>query len=299
MSLVIVGSLAFDTIETPNNRKEKIIGGSCAYAALAASFFTTPNIVAVVGEDFPQDVIELFKSRGIDTSGLEIKKGKTFHWEGRYDDDPNFRTTIRTDLNVFRDFKPNLSQEYRNADIVFLGNIDPDLQDDVLAQVKNPKLLAMDTINLWINTKKDGLLQVIKNVDYFFANDEEIKLLADEKNLIKAGKKILKTGPSLVAIKKGEHGALVIEKDFIFGMLAYPCEDVVDPTGAGDSFAGAFLGYLDKVKSYREKDIRTAAVMGSTMASFIIEDFGIERFKKLTAEEIECRFNAFKQLVSF
>lgn len=299
MSLVIVGSLAFDTIETPKNRKEKIIGGSCAYAALAASFFTTPNIVAVVGEDFPQEVIELFKSRGIDTSGLEIKKGKTFHWEGRYDHDPNFRTTIRTDLNVFKDFKPSLSQEYKNADIVFLGNIDPDLQEDVLAQVKNPKLLAMDTINLWINTKKDSLLKVIKSVDYFFANDEEIKLLADEKNLIKAGKKILSTGPSLVAIKKGEHGALVIEKDFIFGVLAHPCEDVVDPTGAGDSFAGAFLGYLDKVKSYKEKDIRTAAVMGSTMASFIIEDFGIERFKNLTPEEIEARFNAFKQLVAF
>jgi sugar/nucleoside kinase (ribokinase family) len=299
MSLVIVGSLAFDTIETPKNRKEKIIGGSCAYAALAASFFTTPNIVAVVGEDFPQDVVTLFKSRGIDTSGLETKQGKTFHWEGRYDDDPNFRTTIRTDLNVFSDFKPKLSQENRNADIVFLGNIDPDLQEDVLAQVKNPKLLAMDTINLWINTKRDSLLKVIQKVDYFFANDEEIKLLAGEKNLIKAGKKILKTGPSLVAIKKGEHGALVIEKDFIFGVLAYPCEDVVDPTGAGDSFAGAFLGYLDKVKSYKEKDIRTAAVIGSTMASFTIEDFGIERFKNLSAEEIERRFNAFKQLVSF
>jgi sugar/nucleoside kinase (ribokinase family) len=299
MSLVIVGSLAFDTIETPSNRKEKIIGGSCAYAALAASFFTTPNIVAVVGEDFPQEVVDFFRSRGIDTAGLEIKKGKTFHWEGRYEDDPNQRSTIRTDLNVFQDFKPKLSEEYRNADIVFLGNIDPDLQDDVLSQVKKPKILAMDTINLWINNKKDPLLKVIKSVDIFFANDQEIKLLADEKNLIKAGKKILGTGPSLVAIKKGEHGALVIAKDFIFGVLAHPCEDVVDPTGAGDSFAGAFLGYLDKVKSYQEKDLRMAAVMGSAMASFIIEDFGIERFKNLTAEEIEFRFNAFKQLVSF
>jgi len=300
MSLVIVGSVAFDTLETPRGRQEKIVGGSGTYCSLAASFFTKPMAVAVVGEDFPKEMIEFLKSRGVDTRGLEVRPGKTFHWEARYGEDPNQRTTIRTELNVFENFMPQLPPDYRKADIVFLANIDPDLQGDILAQVEAPKLVAMDTINLWIKTKRASLLKVLDKVNIYFANDEEIKMLAKEINLIKAGKKILEMGPSLVVIKKGEHGALVLGEKFVFGVLAHPCEEVVDPTGAGDSFAGAFLGYLDKVDAFeKEEKIRKASVYGSVLASFVIEDFGINRFKTLSLQEIENRFRLFKKLVSF
>lgn len=300
MSLVIVGSVAFDTLETPHGRREKIVGGSCTYCSLAASFFTQPKIVAVVGEDFPEETIELFKSRRIDVRGLEIQPGKTFHWEARYGDDPNQRTTIKTELNVFEDFSPQLPPDYTEADIVFLANIDPDLQGDILSQAKHPKLVAMDTMNLWIKTKPAPLLRVLEEVNVYFANDEEIKMLAKEPNLIKAGKKLLERGPSIIVIKKGEHGALVLGKDSIFGVLGYPCEKVIDPTGAGDSFAGGFLGYLDKIKAFDDEgEIRKASVYGSVLASFTIEDFGINRFKSLSLEDIEKRFSQFKKLVSF
>jgi len=300
MSLVIVGSVAFDTVETPHGRRERIVGGSGTYCALAASFFTQPKIVAVVGEDFPEETVEFFKSRRIDVRGLEIRSGKTFHWEARYGEDPNQRTTLKTELNVFKDFRPQLPSDYREADIVFLANIDPDLQEDILAQVQKPKLVAMDTINLWIKSKRTSILGILKKVNIYFANDEEIKMLAEETNLIKAGKKILERGPSLVVIKKGEHGALVLGKDFVFGVLAHPCEEVIDPTGAGDSFAGAFLGYLDKVNEFDKQDkIRKASVYGSVLASFVIEDFGIDRLKSLSLAEVESRFRHFKKLVSF
>ncbi|MFB0565476.1 MAG: PfkB family carbohydrate kinase [Candidatus Aminicenantaceae bacterium] len=299
MSLVVVGSLAFDTIETPYGRKEKIVGGSCTYFSLAASYFTQPKVVGVVGEDFPEEIINLFKKRGIDTEGLKIEPGRTFHWEALYGDDPNQRTTIKTELNVFKDYRPQLPANYRDADLVFLANIDPDLQDEILSQVQKPKLIAMDTMNLWINTKPIPLLKTIEKVDIFFANDEEIKLLTREANLVKAGKKILEMGPSLIVVKKGEHGALLLGKEFVFAVLAHPCEDVIDPTGAGDSFAGGFMGYLDKVNSFDEAEIRKAAVYGSAMASFTIEDFGIERLKSLSFQDIEARFVQFKRLISF
>jgi len=300
MSLVIVGSLAFDTIETPYGRREKIVGGSGTYCALAASFFTQPKIVGVVGEDFPEGILEFFKNKKIDIRGIEVRPGKTFYWEARYGDDPNQRSTLRTEPNVFENFRPQLPSDYKKADIVFLANIDPDLQDDILVQFQNPKLVAMDTINFWINTKPEALLQVMEKVNLYFGNEEEIRLLTEEKNLIKAGRKILERGPFLVVIKKGEHGALVLEKDSVFGVLAHPCEEVHDPTGAGDSFAGGFLGYLDKTKAFdAEREIRRAAVYGSVLASFVIEDFGIERFKSLSPQEIERRFERFKKLVSF
>ncbi len=300
MSLVIIGSLAFDTIETPFGRREKIVGGSGTYCSLAASFFTRPNVVGVVGEDFPEETVAFLKSKKIDLKGLEVRPGKSFFWEGHYGEDPNLRTTIRTEPNVYEDFKPQLPPEYRKSEIVFLANIDPDQQDEILNQVEKPKLVAMDTINLWINQKRDSLLKVLEKVDLYFANDEEVRLLTDEKNLIKAGKKILEGGPSLIIIKKGEHGALVLGKDIVFGVLAHPCEEVVDPTGAGDSFAGGFLGYLDKVKDFGdEMEIRRAAVYGSVLASFVIEDFGINRFKTLTKDDIESRFERFRKLVTF
>lgn len=299
MSLVIVGSLAFDTIETPEERKERIVGGSCTYCSLAASFFTSPKIVGIVGEDFPQDTIELFESRKIDTQGLEFSEGKTFHWEGRYGHDPNQRTTVKLELNVFTDFKPQLPPSFKGAEYVFLANIHPELQEDIRAQFKNPKCMAMDTITHWIENNRDALLRVLQKCHLFFCNDEEIRLITGEMNLVKAGKKILEMGPEYIVIKKGEHGALILGKDSVFGVLAHPCEEVVDPTGAGDSFAGGFLGYLDSVRSFTEKELRRAAVFGSVMASFAIEDFGIERFKSLTLSEVKRRFSEFKKFVTF
>lgn len=299
MSLVIVGSVAFDTIETPFARREKVVGGSATYCALAASFFTAPKIVGVVGKDFPRSMIQFFRSRKIDTRGLEVRPGKTFFWEGRYGYDPNQRETVKTELNVFEDFRPKLPPSYRSVDIVFLANIDPDLQEGVLSQVKGSPLVAMDTINFWIAHKPDPLWRVMRGVDLFFANEEEIKMLSQETNLIKAAKKVLGHGPCLVVVKKGEHGALVFGRDFVFGVLGHPCEDVVDPTGAGDSFAGGFLGHLDWTGKFTRPEIRRAAVYGSVMASFAIEDFSVERFKSLRPEEIEKRFLQFRRLVSF
>jgi sugar/nucleoside kinase (ribokinase family) len=299
MSLVIVGSFAFDTIETPWERRERIVGGSGTYCSLAASFFTKPKVVGVVGKDFPAAVVKLFKARGIDTEGLEVRPGATFHWEGRYGYDPNQRETVRTEVNVYEGYRPRLPASYRKAEIVFLANIDPDLQDDILAQVRRPKLVAMDTMNHWIRSKPKVIWRVLKKVDILFANDEEIRMLTDEANLIKAGKKIMAAGPRLVVTKKGEHGALLFGRRFVFGVLAHPCEEVVDPTGAGDTFAGGFLGYLDKVRKFGHPEIRRAAVYGSVMASFAIEDFGVDRLKTLTQREIKARFERFKKLVSF
>jgi sugar/nucleoside kinase (ribokinase family) len=299
MSLVIVGTFNLDTIETPQERRERIVGGSGTYCCLAASFFTTPRIVGVVGEDFPKDTLELFNTRRIDTEGLLVKPGKTFFWEGRYEDDPNKRTTIATEVNILKDFRPQLPDHYRDVDILFLANIDPDLQEDILVQVKSPRLVAMDTMNYWIQTRSESLLNVLEKVDVFFANDEEVRMLTDELNLITAGKRLLEKGPKLVVIKKGEHGVLLLSKDFVFAMPAYPSETVVDPTGAGDSFGGGFLGHLDRADSYVARDIRRAAVYGSVMASFTIEEFGIDRLRSLSLEEIDRRFAEFQKLVTF
>lgn len=299
MSLVIVGSLAFDTIETPEERREKIVGGSCTYCSLAASFFTTPKIVGVVGVDFPRETVDLFEKRKIDIQGLEFAKGKTFHWEGLYGSDPNQRTTVKLELNVFADFRPHLPPGYRDAEFVFLANIHPELQEDIHNQFTSPNWTAMDTITHWIENNRTTLLRVLKKCNLFFCNDEEIKLITGENNLYKAGKRILGMGPAYVIIKKGEHGALMLGKDFVFGVLAHPCEEVVDPTGAGDSFAGGFLGYLDSVKKVNSEELRRAAVFGSVMASFAIEDFGIERFKSLTLPEVRNRFSDFKKLTTF
>ncbi len=299
MSFVVVGTFNLDTIETPKETRERIVGGSGTYCCLAASYFTSPMIVGVVGDDFPQETMALFKERGVDTRGLEVKPGKTFFWKGRYDEDPNKRTTLTTEVNVLQGYRPQIPDEYREAEILFLANIDPDLQEGILTQVRNPKLVAMDSMNFWIQTKPESLLSVLQKVDVFFANDGEIKMLTQDSNLVKAGKHILERGPSLVVIKKGEHGVLMLSKDYVFGIPAYPSEQVVDPTGAGDSFGGGFLGYLDKVQSYEEKDVRVAAVHGSVIASFVIEDFGIEPLKTLSKTNIEARFAKFRNLVRF
>ena len=299
MSLVIVGSVAFDTIRTPWGDREKIVGGSGTYCSLAASYFTRPRIVGVVGRDFPRRTLDLLRKRGVDLEGLKIKAGRTFHWEGRYDADPNKRTTLRTELNVFADFRPAVPARYRASRIVYLANLDPESHDFVLGQFRKSAVLAMDTIRLWIDTRREALLREIGRVQIFFANDEEARLITGEANLIAAGKALVRLGPSLVLLKKGEHGALVFGRDSVFGVLAHPCEHVIDPTGAGDSFAGGFLGYLDKASGLGAKDVRRAAVYGSVLASFAIEDFGIGRFLTLEPGLVEARFRQFRKLTTF
>ena len=299
MSLAIVGSVAFDTIRTPWGDRERIVGGSGTYCSLAASFFTRPRIVGVVGRDFPRKTLAELRARGVDLAGLKIKAGKTFHWEGRYGEDPNRRTTLRTELNVFADFRPRVPEAYRGSGIVYLANLNPEHHDFVLGQFRRPAVVAMDTIRLWIDTKRDVLLRELGRVDIFFANDEEARLVTGEKNLITAGKALLGLGPSLVVLKKGEHGALVFGRGFVFGVLAHPCEHVVDPTGAGDSFAGGFLGHLDRTRGLAVRDVRRAAVYGSVMASFAIEDFGIDRLLGLDRDLVEARFRQFRRLTSF
>jgi sugar/nucleoside kinase (ribokinase family) len=299
MSLVIIGSVAFDTIRTPWGDRERIVGGSGTYCSLAACFFTRPRIVGVVGRDFPRKTLAELRSRGVDLAGLRIKAGKTFHWEGKYEDDPNRRTTLRTDLNVFADFRPEIPAAYRGSRLVYLANLNPEHHAGVLAQFRRPALVAMDTIRLWIDTKRETLLRELGRVDVFFANDEEARLITGEANLIRAGKALLGLGPSLVLLKKGEHGALVLGRDLVFGVLAHPCEHVIDPTGAGDSFAGGFLGYLDRARGLAARDVRRAAVYGSVMASFAIEDFGIGRLLALDKGLVEARFRQFRKLTSF
>lgn len=299
MSLVIVGSVAFDTIDTPAARRERIVGGSCTYSALAASFFTRPKIVAVVGEDFPKPTAAFFRKRGLDLKGLSVVPGgRTFFWEGRYGDDPNQRDTVRLDLNVFNDFQPVLPPSYRAPDVLFLANIGPDLQERVLSQVKRPRLTAMDTIRHYIEAQPEALDRVLKKVDIYFGNDEEARLMTNERSLIRAGRRLLDRGPRLVVVKKGEHGVLVFGRDFLFGLMAYPCDAVVDPTGAGDSFAGGFLGFLERAGNLRESTVRRAAAYGTVLASFSIEDFGIERFKTIKPADVEERFRRVKKFAS-
>jgi len=299
LSLLIIGSVAFDTIETPAGRRNRIVGGSATYAALAASFFTRPRLVSVVGQDFPSKILELFRSKNVDLEGLEIKKGKTFHWHGRYGQDPNFRETIRTELNVLKEFRPVLPKSYYDSEIIFLSNLDPDSHDFILNQLKKPRLVAMDTIRFWIETKPEALLKAIQKVDLLFVNDEECRLIAREINLVRAGKKLKSTGPKVIVVKKGEHGAMLFGQNFVFGVVAHPCEKVVDPTGAGDSFAGAFLGYLDSTGRFNQREMRKAAVYGNLVASLVIEDFGIKRLVQATELELLDRFKIYKKLVSF
>jgi sugar/nucleoside kinase (ribokinase family) len=267
---------------------------------LAASFFTKPRVAGVIGRDFPRKALSFLRSHNIDLQGVRVKPGKTFHWEGRYGLDPNIRTTVRTDLNVYGDFAPRLPEAFRRPSILFLANFDPDRHEGVFSQLKErPKITAMDTIKFWIETRPEALRRELRRTDVYFANDEEVKMLSGESNLIKAGKKVLESGPSLLVVKKGEHGAIVFGRDFLFGVPAHPCEEVIDPTGAGDCFAGGFLGYLEKANAFSRDAIRRAAVYGTVLASFAIEDFGIGRLAGLEPKDIECRYRLLRRLVSF
>lgn len=299
MSLLVVGSVAFDSVKTPFGEANDVLGGSATYFSTAASYFTGVKLVAVVGKDFPDEHLAFLKERGIDLEGLEQAPGRTFRWRGEYSYQLNEAKTLDTELNVFQSFRPNLPTSYRTASFVFLANIDPSLQLDVLNQVDRPKLVACDTMNFWIEGKRDQLIKTLGSVDILIINDGEARELAEEVNLVKAAKKILSYGPKTLVIKQGEYGALMFNEGSIFSAPAYPLEDVFDPTGAGDSFAGGFMGYLSKCGEVNDATIRQAVIYGSTMASFNVEAFSLDRMRSLKQDEIVTRYQAFKELTFF
>jgi sugar/nucleoside kinase (ribokinase family) len=299
MSILVVGSVAFDSIKTPFGQADDILGGSATYFSLAASQFTDVNLVAVVGEDFGEQHMAVFGGRRIDLTGLQQSPGRTFRWGGEYSYNLNDRETLFTELNVFETFKPVLPETYRRPDILFLGNIHPALQLDVLGQVETPRLVALDTMNLWIEHTPGDLRKVLGRIDILSINDGEARQLADEYNLVRAAAKIREMGPSTVVIKRGEYGVLLFDHDRLFTAPAFPLENVFDPTGAGDTFAGGFLGYLAQQGRFDQECLRQAIIFGSTLGSFCVEDFGTRRLEKLTHDEILDRYRAFKLLTHF
>jgi sugar/nucleoside kinase (ribokinase family) len=299
MSLLVVGSVAFDSVKTPFGEVEDALGGSATYLSTSASYFTDVSLVAVVGDDFPDKHVNFLKMRKIDVRGLERVPGKTFRWKGQYGFDLNEARTLDTQLNVFESFKPKLPEEYKGADVVFLANIDPDLQYDVLDQVRSPKLVALDTMNFWISGKRDSLIRTLGRVDLLFINDAEARQLTNEPNLVKAARAINSYGPRTVVIKQGEYGVLLFHAGGVFSAPAYPLESVFDPTGAGDTFGGGFMGYLASTLDFSEPAMRRATIMGSVMASFNVEDFSLNRIRDLDYREIENRYREFKRLAHF
>src|SRR5512134_244464 len=301
MSLLVVGSMAFDSIRSPFGEVERVIGGSATYFSLAASYLAPVRLVSVVGRDFPKRTIERLEARGIDLQGLKVADGDTFHWQGYYEYDLNTAHTVKTELNVFRDFAPVLPPSFRESPFVFLGNIDPRLQLDILAQVREPKIVALDTMNFWIGKSPRLLREVIRNVDIVVINEAEIRELSGEYNLVKAARKVMAMGPTRVVIKRGEYGVLQLSDGEIFAAPAYPLETIFDPTGAGDSFAGGFMGYLASRDgtALSEMDYRRATVYGSAIASFIVEAFSTDRLQNLSAGEIAERVGAFRALTEF
>ncbi|MBU2446162.1 MAG: sugar kinase [Bacteroidetes bacterium] len=301
MSLLVVGSLGLDDIETPFAKVEYAVGGSAVYISLAASYFSpVTNLVGVVGDDFPSKYLKMMKERNIDLVGLQIVEGdKTFRWSGKYSYDMNHRDTLFTELNVFKDFNPIIPENYLSSRFVMLGNIDPVLQLGVLKQIKNQKLVVCDTMNYWIERKNKELRETLKYIDILIINDSEARMLSGEPNLIYAGKKILQMGPTKLIIKKGEHGCLLITDEIMFSAPAYPLENIFDPTGAGDSFAGGFLGYLSKNDSFDNDTIKRAVIYGSVMASFCVEKFSVEGLLDLNYLKINDRFLQFFSLTQF
>ena len=300
MSVLVVGSIAYDTVETPYGRKDDSMGGSALYFSAASSFFGPVNVVGVVGSDFDASKISFLKKRGVNFDGLYVESGKTFRWGGRYHENLNDRETLFTYLNVFENFKPVIPSKYRNAQYVFLANIDPELQLEVLDQMKKPKLVVLDTMNFWISGKRKALEEVVRRCDIVILNDEEVRELSDEPNLIKAARKVIETfNVGTVIVKKGEHGAVLFHNGTYFFAPAYPLEKVVDPTGAGDSFAGGFVGYLASKNSVTEDTLRKAIIYGSAIASFNVQDFSFDHLRDLTLQEIEKRFKEFRSLTKF
>jgi sugar/nucleoside kinase (ribokinase family) len=302
MSLIIIGTVAFDAIETPFGKTDKIVGGAATYASLAASYFYNKvKIVGVVGDDFHQADIDTFTNHGIDTEGLQIKQGeKSFFWSGKYHNDMNSRDTLVTELNVLADFDPIIPESYQDCEYLMLGNLTPQIQQTVIKRLKNrPKLIVLDTMNFWMDVAMDDLLETLKMVDVLTINDEEARQLSGEYSLVKAAKKILAMGPKYLIIKKGEHGALLFHEDQVFSTPALPLAEVFDPTGAGDTFAGGFIGYLAKVGTINFNNMKNAIVYGSALASFCVEKFGTEKILNLTEDEVAARIKEFVNLSAF
>ena len=299
MSLLVVGSVAFDSVETPFGKRDDVLGGSATYFAAAASLLTKVSVVGVVGEDFPLDALDFLRKRGVELDGLEKVRGKTFRWKGRYGFDLNSAETLDTQLNVFEQFAPRLGPKACKAERIFLGNIDPELQMRVLDQVERPRLVCADTMNYWIASRRPQLLKVLARVDVLMVNDGEVRQLAGESNVVKAAQAAQRMGAKAVVVKRGEYGALLVTSEHNFFAPAFPLADVRDPTGAGDTFAGGFLGLLDRLDAADPVALRQATVMGATVASFTVEQFSCDRLRDLDLAQVRRRFDAFRHLVHF
>lgn len=298
--VVIVGSVAIDSVRTPLGEAPEALGGAATYSSVAASFFAPVDLVGVVGRDFPQEHLEFLRGRNINLEGLQVEDGKTFHWSGYYDFDLNQAHTLQTDLNVFETFRPTLPDPYRHAEYVFLANIDPELQLEVLEQVESPKLTFCDTMNFWIEGKREALLEVLKRVDVVFMNDAEARELCGTFSLVRAGQQLLEMGPQAVIVKKGEHGAVLFSRDgHFFSAPSYPLEVVKDPTGAGDTFAGGFIGYVAAQNEVSPAVLRRAVIHGSVLASYNVEDFSLGRMRTLTHDDIRSRYEEFQRISFF
>lgn len=299
MSIIVLGTTALDTVKAPAGKRKEMLGGSAVHFSMGASLFTQVNLVAIVGEDFPKKHIAFLKEKGINLTSLVIGDGKTFRWEGEYQGDLNAALTLSTELGVLSAFRPQIAEHQRHIENIFLANVDPDIQLHLLSKMHKPRLVGLDSMNYWIDHKRASLLKLMKKVDIFVANDAEARSLSGEINLIKAARYLRKIGAPIVVIKKGEHGVLVTCDDFIFCLPAYPVEKIVDPTGAGDTFAGGFMGYLTRVKKVNEACVKKAICYGTIMASFNVEGFGVERTSRITRKDVEKRLKRFKTITSF
>lgn len=297
VQLVVVGSIGIDTIQTPFDRREEVLGGSVSYACASAALYASTGVVGVVGEDFSDTYIELYRQCGINLDGLQKLPGKTFRWSGVYEDDMINRRTLLTELNVFAEFMPVLPDSYKAAPYVLLGNIAPDLQLHVLDQIESPLFVVADTMDLWMSTAIDSLMKVIKRIDLLTLNDSEVRQLTGERNLYKAAHAVLDMGPRYVIVKKGEHGSMLVSRDGVFMVPAFPVAELKDPTGAGDAFAGGFMGYLASKRAINEKNLRKALLYATVTASFAVEDFTLERLEKISKEDVDERMRSFKQMV--
>lgn len=297
--ILVVGSVAFDTLHNHLGSHKQVLGGSATYASLAASLFTPVQLVGVVGKDYPEDALSLYRSRNIDLAGLEVRDGKTFHWEGRYSDDLSSRTSLRTDLNVFENYHPVIPEAYRDTPYVMLGNISPDLQLEVLDQIRAPKLVVADTMNFWIDGQREDLNKVLARVDLFVINEEEAQQLTGKTNILLMARALMAMGPRIVVIKRGEYGAMLFSGDEIFSAPAFPLEEVQDPTGAGDSFAGGMLGCIAQSDNLEPGTLRRAVVYGSALASHCVSNIAVHGLIALTRRQVDERFRAFKQLAHF
>jgi len=299
MSILITGSVALDSVKTPTDEHSDLLGGSASYASVAASFFGPVNMVGIVGNDFPEKYFELYRKHGINLDGLQVVEGQTFRWSGEYEWDLNKRRTLSTCLNVFESFQPELPESYRRTPYILLGNISPQLQMHVLTQVERPKFIVADTMDLWIETQREPLKELLRQIDCVVLNDSEAREFTKQTSLIRAGRLILKEGPKYVVVKKGEHGCLLFADNFFFSAPAYPLEEIRDPTGAGDCFAGAFTGYLAKTDRIDHDSLRKAVVYGSVIASYCVEAFSLNRLESLSAAEIDKRYQMFKLMSHF